>query len=617
MCTVASHKLVPIALAGMHLIRFNCVQRRFVPLMSFLASTVLSGCSPYLTLTQSPAHLPEQPPAKSKPVVANTIPEPIRALPPLPAPKAAAKTPTYSVVVNEVPVKELLFALARDTKMNIDIHPGIQGIVTINAINETLPAILDRVSRQVNLRYTVDGNTISVVPDSPYLVTYKVNYVNVSRNTTSTIGVASQIATTGSSGGTPGGAAGGGSSTGAAGNSSNTTVSSSSVNNFWDVLAENVRAILRSTRAVSQNIEDRAARAEAVKAARDERLQQAEAVSRAGAAAPNLFSTVFGNTPAPAAIDKDEVIVNPVAGTVGVVGTQQQQRLVEQFLNRVSQSAQRQVLIEATIVEVALNKGFQAGIDWSRIAEGAGFSFTQSLLGSNLSSPPNFSIQYVNSKSSPTVTALLRALESFGTTRVLSSPKLMAINNQTALLKVVENRVYFSVESERATITSNGLLIQPTYTTTAHTLPVGVVMHVTPQINDNGSVSMTVRPTVSRILDFVDDPNPGLGSGANRIKNAVPEIQVSEMESVLQVTSGQTVILGGLMQDSARRTRDGLPLVSDIPGVGDAFAYRDESGKTTELVIFLRPTVITNPSLESDELNFYRRYLPSAQATMP
>ena len=109
-------------------------------------------------------------------------------------------------MVHEVPVKELLLALARDTKENIDIHPGLQGLVSLNAIDETLPAILDRISRQVNMRYRVEGRTIVVSPDTPYLKTYKVDYVNMTRDTTSTIAVSGQI-TSGGGGGVqaPGG----------------------------------------------------------------------------------------------------------------------------------------------------------------------------------------------------------------------------------------------------------------------------------------------------------------------------------------------------------------------------------------------------------------------------
>ena len=115
----------------------------------------------------------------------------------MPPPKPAVKPQTYSVVVNEVPVKDLLLALARDTKQNIDIHSGLHGLVSLNAINETLPAILERISKQVNMRYRLEGNTIIVSPDTPYVKTYRVNYVNMTRETTSTIGVSGEISVSG------------------------------------------------------------------------------------------------------------------------------------------------------------------------------------------------------------------------------------------------------------------------------------------------------------------------------------------------------------------------------------------------------------------------------------
>src|SRR5919206_3355269 len=117
------------------------------------------------------------------------------------APKSTITPPTYSVVVNEVPVKELLNALARDTRQNIDIHPALQGLVSLNAIDETLPAILERVARQVNVRVRTEGNTIVVTPDTPYMKTYRVNYVNVTRNISSTVNVTGEIGGTPTAGG--------------------------------------------------------------------------------------------------------------------------------------------------------------------------------------------------------------------------------------------------------------------------------------------------------------------------------------------------------------------------------------------------------------------------------
>ena len=111
------------------------------------------------------------------------------------------------MVVTSVPVPEILFALARDARLNLDIHPGIRGTVTLNAIDQTLPQILKRIAKQVDIRYEVDGANLSVMPDTPFLRYYKIDYVNMSRDATGTVGIATQIATPGSTG--RGGAGGG------------------------------------------------------------------------------------------------------------------------------------------------------------------------------------------------------------------------------------------------------------------------------------------------------------------------------------------------------------------------------------------------------------------------
>jgi len=284
------------------------------------------------------------------------------------------------------------------------------------------------------------------------------------------------------------------------------------------------------------------------------------------------------------------------------------------------------VLIEATIVEVRLSNDYQAGVDWSRLATsiGNGASFTQQLLAAP-GTPSGLTIGYTNPESSVgNVSATIRLLEQFGNTRVLSSPKLMALNNQTALLKVVDNVVYFEVQTTAGTTTAAGVITPATTNTTPKTVPVGLVMSVLPQVTDSGTVNLTVRPTISRIQRFVTDPNPALrtdGEGKpipvnQRVDNLIPQIQVREMESVLQAGSGQTIILGGLMQDDVRRDRDAVPGLGRLPSpASDVFSFRDEAVSKTELVIFLKPTVIHNPSLDSDELKFFQRFLPVMDKT--
>ena len=132
-------------------------------------------------------------------------------------------------------------------------------------------------------------------------------------------------------------------------------------------------------------------------------------------------------------------------------------------------------------------------------------------------------------------------------------------------------------------------------------------MNVTPQISDSDTVTLSVRPTISRIKSFANDPNPELANA--NITNPIPEIQVREMESVLRLNDGDIAVLGGLMQDSIRDTDDGVPLLSQIDGIGEFFKFRDDRTTKTELVIFLRPRVVRDPSIETDLASF-EQFLP-------
>jgi general secretion pathway protein D len=582
--------------------------------LALAVALTAAGCAnikPYIP--PSEGHI-----AKPAPKAApdRAIPPPARVSDLVPPPKPAVKPQTYSVVVSEVPVKDLLVALARDTKQNIDLHPGISGLVSLNAINETLPAILERVSKQVNMRYRLEGNTIVVSPDTPFVKTYRVNYVNMTRETSSTIGVSGELAVVGGAGGA--GGAGAGASSG-----SSTVVRTVSRNDFWDQLRDNIRSILNSTRLQSLTAEAKSERLTLIKQEQEMRVKQMEAASRAGQGAPSLAASVVSSTGGAqqqASLLPDDVVVNAVSGTVTVNATEKQQQLVQQHIDSIVNAMQRQVLIEATIVEVTLSQRYQGGVDWSRLPISGGPTLIQrTLAGSTIDAltANRFQIGYVNTTTTVgNISATVKLLEEFGDTRVLSSPKLMALNNQTALLKVVDNIVYFEVSSSTSQGVQGSTL--QSFTSTAKTVAVGVVMSVTPQINDDGRVSLTVRPTVTRLRpeqNFVNDPNPSLcdANRTNCISNPVPQVQVREMESVLQVGSGQTVVLGGLMQDNVQRSRRQLPGADELSAAGELLRFRDENVVKTELMIFMRPIVIANPSLESDELRFFQRFLPQPE----
>ncbi len=182
-------------------------------------------------------------------------------------------------------------------------------------------------------------------------------------------------------------------------------------------------------------------------------------------------------------------------------------------------------------------------------------------------------------------------LEKFGNVRVISSPKLMALNNQTALLKVVDEKVYFTVELDIQAATTTAPE-RRTFTSKIHTVPVGLVMSVLPQISRNGYVSLSIRPTITRITGFATDPAPALMN--QTFTNLIPEIQIREMVSLLQVADGQTIVMGGLMQNRVVKNSQQLPGASRLGKLGNLFKYKDQTFTKTELVIFIRPTIIKN-----------------------
>jgi general secretion pathway protein D len=179
------------------------------------------------------------------------------------------------------------------------------------------------------------------------------------------------------------------------------------------------------------------------------------------------------------------------------------------------------------------------------------------------------------------------------------------------LLKVVDNEVYFTITVTPGTAaTATSAATPATYTSNVNTVPVGFLMSVTPQISGHGEVILNLRPTISRITSFATDPNPDLARAG--VVNRIPVVQSREMESILRVQSGDIAVLGGLIQDTRDRKTDGVPGLGNVPVVGDLFRYSDNRSRKTELVIFLRPTVLVDSSLDGDFRQF-RATLPGAR----
>ena len=174
------------------------------------------------------------------------------------------------------------------------------------------------------------------------------------------------------------------------------------------------------------------------------------------------------------------------------------------------------------------------------------------------------------------------------------------------MLKVVDNIVYFEVKADTTTTANVGTTTA--FTTTPRSVSVGLVMSVTPQISENDNIVLNVRPTISRVTALARDPNPSIPAN---IPNNVPQIQTRELESVLRVSNGDIAVLGGLMEDRVDYKTGRVPILGAVPLLGEALTSRDNAVQKTELVIFLRPIVIRDASLEGDYRS-YRDRLPTA-----
>lgn len=568
-----------------------------------------------LLLAACQAPTPQQPLAghlsseTALPQARGDIPAPVQQTLALPKPRAVPKAETYSVVVNNVQVADLLFALARDAKVNVDIHPGITGTVSLNAINQTLPQLLTRISKQVDIRFELDGPNLVVMPDSPFLKHYKVDYVNMGRNVTETISTSTQI-NTNPGGGSSGGSGSTGSSVSGGGNVSNTRIENKSNNQFWDSLEKNIKDILRETDKIlpegsSETVIEQAnsqtsTGAAALPQGGGPRAAQAIANALQGNPAPGSATQATGNSVVRRNTFREaaSVIVNPESGVITVRATGRQHEKIQEFIDRVIASSRRQVLIEATIVEVTLGDGYQQGIQWDRLRKDGStkFSLTPASVNTNVGNAVTpFTLTFSQLGGAFDITGIVDLLQSYGTAKVLSSPRLSVMNNQTALLKVVENFVYFNVKADTTSTANVGTTVA--VTTTPQSVSVGLVMSVTAQVSDSNAVILNVRPTISSISELKEDPNPSIPAG---VKNYVPQIRTREIESVMRVNSGEIAVLGGLMEDGVNWKTGRVPILGQIPLVGELFTTRNNAATKSELVIFLRPVIIKDPSLNGD-----------------
>lgn len=506
------------------------------------------------------------------------------------SPSTNTKTmPLVSVTVNQdVPLRDVLYELAHQAEYDIELDPRIAGSIIFTARDRPLDEVVDRISAIAGLRYKFDNDMMRVEMDTPYHENYTINYLSYIRSNESTVGNNVSVVS------------GDGADTG-----SSFSATSKSESDFWGELSTNLTQILGEAQA------------------------DASLTGTASGAAPPPLQPVVGGMPQSAAAVEpaaggDGMTTNPAqparfsvnrqAGMISVYGPQRVQKRVATYLDQLKKSVTSQVLIEAKVLEVSLSDQFSAGIDWSSVdlfgGEGLlSFDAAGGLVRGVLDAGSGPATNFRFSQTGNDFTAVIDAISRFGTVHALASPRLTVLNNQSAVLNVAQNQVYFEINIET---TTNDNVSQTTVDSQIRNVPEGVIINVQPAIDlDDKKIAMAVRPTVTRIVRYENDPAVAFASAglAQPIVSRVPVVNVQEFDSIIQMNSGQAMVMGGLIQDRTTSEQNAVPVLGEVPIVGSLFRNQQDRVEKTELIVLLKATIVEGGNnVHATDKDLYRGF---------
>ncbi len=464
----------------------------------------------------------------------------------------------FDLVVNQAPASQVFLQLGGSGPYNILVPPDLGGSVSISLRNTTVMEALAALRELYGYDFKLTGNRVFVYPNDVQTRMFKISYLSGRRQGVSDLRVQSSSIVQSPGSGSNGSASSGGN--GASAGKSATALEMSAVSmtsdtDFW----RDVRDSLNS-----------------------------------------LVSQGKGSA----------VTINPGAGVIVVRGTPAELRQVGEYLRAVQITIERQVMLEAKIVEVQLNSAAQTGVNWSAfrgvnsgsvtagivgVAPGQTISHNGTLSNSSARVDPASSVVteslgkgfYGLAFQGANFSALLSFLESQGKTQVLSSPRIAALNNQKAVLKVGTDELFLTnvksnlVTTATGTVNSPELTLQPFFS--------GISLDVTPQIDDRGGVMLHVHPAIS----VVAEKQKTFDLGSNVLRLPLATSSINETDSIVRVLDGQIVAIGGLMQQYGSQSDSGIPVVSEVPVLGNAFKYKEKTVSKRELVILIKPTIIS------------------------
>ena len=497
------------------------------------------------------------------------------ALPDLPAPSgeiahSARATPRVaSVTAVNQDVTTVIRELATKFGLQYQIDPSVRGLVNTTIRNRTLTEALDAIV-PAGVSYQVQGGVLRVGPARVTTKIFSLDYVALSRVGTAATIIQRRLngGASGSTGigglGTTSGLTGGIGASGIGGLGIGADVISAvSIADAWEEIRVATEALVFDAPAAGSQTQ----------------TSQAPVASLGGIGSSGRpFSRV--------STDGRRVIINPMAGTITVSAFPAHLEQVETFIRAFEASIQRQVLIEAKIVEVNLDRSFEWGIDWSAIGR---FGDDTVILRSLLPGPRDTSgnVQLKLTGGSGQVNVVLSALEGQGNVRVLSSPRVSALNNQRAVFDVTTGEVVFTVSQFAIPNSIPGGAPQFVSQVTPTQVNVGIVLDVLPQIGADNVVTLNIRPVVTSVARTAEFTLP------DGTLFQAPVIDTRESDTMARLRAGETIIIGGLMQSRTEKVESGIPLLKDIPVLGWLFKRYKDVDRKAELVIFLTPTIIS------------------------